>query len=203
MKTRDVCWILNNARVRLGLARRFCSDKIEALSLRFPCQRIQSHLRLGRLLGFALHFAKRQPRFAELTTFPTTRILERVSPGTIRSRSAACQVGSASTARARACRSGPPSRHLTNSMRAANRRARLSGANTGPYSLSKQSAAANFHPIWRQRLVRRTLHCERRLRLRHGNRNARRCVADQYFGRAVAQPVWPSVGWSAAADGKW
>jgi len=36
---------------------------------------------------------------------------------------------------------------ISNSMRVANRKARLSGANTVLYSLSKQSAAANFHPI--------------------------------------------------------
>jgi subtilase family serine protease len=36
---------------------------------------------------------------------------------------------------------------ISNSMRVANRKARLSGTNTLLYSLSKQSAAANFHPI--------------------------------------------------------
>ena len=36
---------------------------------------------------------------------------------------------------------------ISNSLRVANRKARLSGANTVLYSLSKQSAAANFHPI--------------------------------------------------------
>ena len=36
---------------------------------------------------------------------------------------------------------------ISNSMRVANRKTRLSGANTVLYSLSKQSAAANFHPI--------------------------------------------------------
>jgi len=36
---------------------------------------------------------------------------------------------------------------ISNSMRVANRKARLSGTNTVLYSLSKQSAAANFHPI--------------------------------------------------------
>jgi len=36
---------------------------------------------------------------------------------------------------------------ISNSMRVANRKARLSGTNTLLYSLSKQSSAANFHPI--------------------------------------------------------
>lgn len=36
---------------------------------------------------------------------------------------------------------------ITNSMRVANRKARLSSANSVLYSLSKQSAGANFHPV--------------------------------------------------------
>ena len=140
-------WMLDNARVSFGLACRFCSDKIETFGPRFPCQRIQSHLRLGRQPGFALHFAKRQPRFAARTTFPTTRIVERVSPCTIRSRSAARQVGSASGGTSAGSPQWAALLAISNSMRVANRKTRLSGANTVLYSLSKQSAAANFHPI--------------------------------------------------------